>query len=59
MTGLRLQISEVLEDSLENLDKYKIVAGQQPIKREAPVLNPYKSDNDTGDAQDLKALEKS
>mmetsp|Transcript_30631 Transcript_30631/g.40767 ORF Transcript_30631/g.40767 Transcript_30631/m.40767 type:complete len:89 (-) Transcript_30631:1114-1380(-) len=56
----RLQISEVLTHSLENLEKYKIVA-QKP-QAEAPptkIVNPYAALADSIEqSQDLKTQEK-
>ena len=37
----RMQISEVLNSSFENLDKYKIVAQKQRNEQKAKIVNPY------------------
>lgn len=52
----RLQISEVLNNSFENLDKYKIVAQKQQSVTDAPkIINPYTAMNDSLQSpQDLK-----
>ena len=58
LCNIRIQITEVLEDSLENLDKYKIVSGNK--KNE--VVNPYRTEEDSDenfDDQDLNAMERS
>ena len=57
----RLQISEVLNNSFENLDKYKIVAQkQQSATDSAPkIINPYTAMNESLQSpQDLKTQEK-
>ena len=59
LCNIRIQITEVLEDSLENLDKYKVVAG----KKGKDIVNPYKTEEeleaDFDGEQDLKTMEKS
>ena len=59
LCNIRVQITEVLEDSLENLDKYKVVAG----KKSNEIVNPYKTEEeleaDFDSEQDLKTMEKS
>ena len=59
LCNIRIQITEVLEDSLENLDKYKIVTG----KKGNDIVNPYKTEEeleaDFEGEQDLKTMEKS
>ena len=58
LCNIRIQITEVLEDSLENLDKYKIVSG----KKKNEIANPYKTEDDSDeivDDQDLNAMERS
>ena len=59
LCNIRIQITEVLEDSLENLDKYKVVAG----KKGNDIVNPYKTEEeleaDFDSGQDLKTMEKS
>lgn len=55
----RMQISEVLNHSFENLDKYKVVTQQKKAEVKAKIVNPYMSVNEQFmQAQDLKTQEK-
>lgn len=55
----RMQISEVLNSSFENLDKYKIVAQKQSTEQKAKIVNPYAAMNESlQQATDLKTQEK-
>lgn len=42
----RMQISEVLNHSFENLDKYKIVTQQKKSEVKAKIINPYMAVNE-------------
>ena len=55
----RMQIGDVLNNSFENLDKYKIVAQKQANDQKAKIVNPYTALNESiQQATDLKSQEK-
>ena len=55
----RLSISEVLNNSFENLEKYKIGAQKQATDQKEKIVNPYTALNQSiQQANDLKSQEK-